>query len=222
MNKKVWLINVIMNSIVLCLTIVAIFLMFFVNNGALGTGNITSFKFFTVDSNVLMGIASAVSLFYLLFKKDKQYPKWLIVFKLVATTGVGLTFFVVFVFLAPLYGLPLLLQGSNLIMHLFEPLVAIVLMVLFEPKAKLKFIYNLFSIIPVGVYGTFYMINVAVNNDFGNFKGADWYGFGQWGLGVGFICLFMTVAAAFVFSIILYLVHQKTKIKRLFGEEKSQ
>ena len=215
MNKKLYIANIIFNSLIVACTIAAIIMMFTSNGGTLQSSSWTSLKYFTVDSNILMGVTSAISLFFLIFKRHNPYPTWVAVIKMIGTTGVSLTFIVVFTYLASIISLAILLENANLFMHLIIPVLAIISFIFVEPKVKLKFKYNFFPILPVVIYSLGYLINVASKNEYGNFKGADWYGFGQYGLGIGFIFLFGCIAIAFGVSVGLYFLHQKTKIKAL-------
>lgn len=215
MNKKVYIINIIANSIIVALMIVAVLLMFFGEAGVLASTRWSSFKYFTIQSNVFAGLASLFSLIYLLVKKGEKYPGWLIVVKMVSTVSVGVTFTVVMTYLGAVYGYAKLFNNANLYLHGIIPVLAMVFFALFEPKAKLKFTMNLFSLLPVTIYGIAYLINVAVRNDYGNIKGADWYAFGAYGLGIGCLCLFIIIVMSFGISVGLYFLHQKTTIKKL-------
>ena len=214
MNKKLWLTNIIVNSLIAALTIVGVFLMFFGDDGALSSARWEAFKYFTVQSNLFAAASAVISLVYL-FKKNKEYPSWLTIFKLTSTVSVAITFFVVIIYLGPIYSYPLLYRNANLFFHAIVPALAMLQFALIEPKAKFSFKLNLFSLLPVSVYGTFYLINVAARNDYGNYKGADWYAFGTYGLGIGILCLLILIAFSFVISIGLYFLHQKTTIKKL-------
>ena len=215
MNKKVWITNVIISASIVLLTILGVFLMFFGPGGALAEARWDVFKYFTVQSNLFVAITAGISLFYLLFKKDKEYPGWLIISKLVSAVSVGITFFVVIIYLGPIYGYPFLYSGANFLFHGLVPALAMVAFILAEPKHKFKFINNIYSLIPVAIYGTIYMINVAVHNDYGNYKGNDWYAFGTYGPGIGVVFLFGIIAMEFILSIALYFLYQKTTIKKL-------
>ena len=62
-------------------------------------------RFFTVESNLFIGIVSLVfslSEIKLLKGNIKEIPKINYILKLMATSAVGLTFFVVFVYLGPI------------------------------------------------------------------------------------------------------------------------
>ena len=215
MNKKLWITNIVVNSLVVALTIVAVFLMFFGDPNVLASSRWPAFKYFTIQSNMFAAIASVISLIYLIFKRDKEYPGWVAVVKLVSAVSVAITFFVVIIYLGPIYTYPLLFQKANLFLHGIIPVIAMLSICIIEPKMKLKFTMNLYSMLPVFCYGIPYLINVAVRNDYGNYSGADWYAFGTYGLGIGFLCLFILIVFSFGLSVGFYFLHQKTRIKAL-------
>ena len=215
MSKKVRITNIITNSIIVALMIVAILMMFFGSEGVLSSTRWKVLKYFTIQSNLFTGFASLASLIYLLVKKDEEYPGWMVVVKLTSVVSVGVTFTVVMTYLGAVYGYPLLFNNANLFLHGIIPVLAMTFFALFEPKAKIRFTMNLYSMLPVTIYGIAYLINVAARNDYGNIKGADWYAFGAFGLGIGFLCLFIIIVMSFVISIGLYFLHQKTRIKKL-------
>ena len=213
MNKKLWIINVIINSIIIVLTIIAVVVMFNGEDGTLTAARWVAFKYFTVQSNIFMAVTSAISLYFLFKKKD--HPTWLSILKLVSTTSVGLTFTTVMIYLAPLMGIWLVFQGANLYMHLITPVLAMILYALFEPKNQFCFKHVFFGLIPVVIYGLMYLTLVAVFNDYGNIEGYDWYAFGTYGLGVGIAVLFGLFIINFGISVGMYFLYQKTKIKSL-------
>ena len=215
MSKKNWTINVVVNSLIIALTIVAILLMFFGDPGVLASTRWDAFKYFTTQSNLFVAITSVISLIYLLFKKDKPYPTWLTVVKLTSAVSVGVTFTVVFAYLDFVYPIALLFHNANLFLHGIIPVIAMVAFAILEPKAKLNWKLNFHSLFPVSIYGTFYLINVAAKNDYGNYKGADWYAFGTYGPWIGILCLSVILAISLAISFGLYLLHQRTLIKKL-------
>ena len=208
------LLNIILNFIIVTLTIIAVVMMFNSSNGVLSSGGWELFKYFTVQSNVFMAITSIVSLMYL-FRKDDRYPSWVVGFKLVGTTAVGITFFTVMLYLGPIMGYLFLLQDANLILHLLTPVIALAGYIILEPKRELFFRINFISLMPVTIYGIGYLINVAVNNDYGNVKGSDWYAFGTYGLGIGFVSLFGIILLGFLISLGLYFPYKKLIINKL-------
>ena len=105
MNKNKLKVSLILNIIIVLFTIIASTMMFTgikFSNGVepvLETTKLGMFKFFTVDSNLLMGIVSLIFIIYevwILKNKKEDIPKNICILKLMATTAVALTFFVVF------------------------------------------------------------------------------------------------------------------------------
>lgn len=212
MNTRKRYLNLFFNFLIVVLVLISIYLMLTTSDGIIKGSKLKALKYFTVQSNIFMGISAFISLFYLLFKKDK-YPTWLTILKLISTTCLTLTFLTVLAYLAPLMGLFNVFLGANLYMHLFIPVASIFTFIFIEPKIELKFKWNLFSIIPSGTYGTIYIICLAVNNDYGNVDGWDWYAFGTYGLGVGFVMLIGLNLVAFISSLILYYSYKKVRKK---------
>ncbi len=216
LNKKATILNIISNSVITILVIVGFIIMWNTKDpNTLSAGKWGSLKFFTVQSNILMAIGCVVSLFYLIFKKDK-YPLWVIALKISGLISVTITFMTTMLYLAPLMGLLAVLKGANLFFHLIVPLIAIAHYCLLEPKIKYPAWFLVFGASPVTIYGIAYLINVVVHNDFGNAKGADWYMFGAKGIGPGIGVLLGLIAIAIGLSMLFRLIHQKTKIKKLF------
>ena len=214
MSDKLRIYNFISNVLIMALVIAAVFSMFFGSGGVLQSSNWYAFKFFTVDSNVLVGLTSLLSAIFL-WKKGGDYPSWLIKLKLASTVSVGITFFTVAFYLGPIYSYSLMIEGPNLFMHLIVPVLSMVTFLLLEPRANLKFKYNFTSIIPVTIYGIAYLINVAATNDYGNVAGNDWYAFGTFGFGIGLVCLIVIIIMGFLISIGLSIGNKKIKLKEL-------
>ncbi len=169
-------------------------------------------RYFTTDSNILLGVIALIALpfdFLLARKKEKQGHKWLRILYLVGNTGTAITMLTVLFFLGPTMGYPLMLKGGNLFMHLLTPLVAIVRVFFFEiNEVELTWKAAWFGAIPVGVYGIAYMINVVVNDGYGSLD-YDWYGFGKAGLGVGIVVYFGMLGAGFGFTLACLLAQRK-------------
>ena len=212
MNTRKRYLNLFFNFLIVVLVLISIYLMITTSDGIIKGSKLKALKYFTVQSNIFMGISAFISLFYLLFKKDR-YPTWVTILKLISTTCLTLTFLTVLAYLAPLMGINMVFLGANLYMHLFIPVVSIFTFIFIEPKVDLKFKWNFFSMIPSGTYGTIYIICLTAFNDFGNIDGWDWYAFGTYGLGVGFIMLIGLNLVALGSSIGLYLLYKKVRKK---------
>ena len=167
--------------------------MFLSGGGVLAGPGFSSMKYFTVQSNLLEGIACAVWLASM--RKNggtdalpgaKGASAGVETFKYVACVAVMVTFCVVALFLGPIYGYGFLYQGSNLWFHLIIPLAALFEAVFLAGQRYTKR-DNCLAMLPALCYGTFYLINIAVNGK-GEWPDTnDWYGFLNWGWGFGFL-----------------------------------
>ena len=191
--------------------VVAVLIMFFAPQveGALVASRWEALKFFTVESNILMGISALISIIYIAQNKN---PLWVSILKYISTGAVTLTFITVIVYLTPLVGFLALITGPNLYMHLIIPILSLVHFFIFEPRQENFKFYNTFLyIIPMGIYGLAYMINVAVSNGYGTVEN-DWYAFGTYGLGIGFLVYFIMLLLTYAMGIGLYFAYKKIKI----------
>lgn len=211
MNIRKKNLNLFFNFLLVVLVAISIYLMITTSDGIIKGSKLNALKYFTVQSNIFIGVSALLSLIYLLFKN--RYPNWLVVLKLISTTCLTLTFLTVMGYLAPLMGIFAVFLGANLYMHLIIPLVAIFSFIFIEPKIDIKFKWNFFSVIPSGTYGTIYIICLAANNDYGNIDGWDWYAFGTYGLGVGFVMLIGLNLVAFISSLLLYYSYKRVRKK---------
>lgn len=215
MNRKL---NIVSNILIVLLVLAAIIWMFFSVNtegSSLVASGFECFKFFTVDSNVLMGIASLLSLIFILIKKESVFVP---VFKYIATASVTLTFLTVMFYLGPVFGMLSMLQGPNSLMHLVIPVIAIVHLLFLEPKLEVyKKRYILFSAIPMVIYGIIYLINVAANNGYGNVN-YDWYFFGSFGIGIGFLMYIGMLGFSLIIGTALYFGYRYILAKKKASE----
>ena len=215
MKKK----SLILNIIIVLLTIFASILMFTgikITHGAepiLETTKLGIFKFFTVDSNIFMGLTSL--LFIIKEIKSEEITKTMFRLKLMSTTAVSLTFIVVFTYLGPISkdGIISLLQNSNLFFHLVIPVLSIITLILFERTNKLKFKDTLYGIIPTIIYATFYLINIIIHIENGKVSPVyDWYWFVQNGLKTAIIVAPMIILISYIISLILWKLNRKEKV----------
>ena len=178
MNKNRIKISLTLNIIIFILTLTATIIMFsgfsFMNmyKPVLETTKIEMLKFFTVQSNIFAGIVSllfATKQIKLLKDNNYDIPKIYYILKLMATTAVGLTFFVVFAYLGPISkdGIPSMLMNSNLFFHLIIPVLCILNFILFEKNNKLNFKYTFYGLIPTVIYAFYYLINILIHMENG-------------------------------------------------------
>lgn len=211
MNKEDLKTSLILNFIILLFTVFASVVMFtgyrFMHGYEiiLESTRLGMFKFFTIQSNLLAGISSllfAINEIQVLkgTKEDISFRNY--VLKLMATSAVGLTFFVVFTYLGPIAkgGISALLMNSNLFFHLIIPCLSILNFIMFEKTDKLKYKHTFFGIIPTLIYGIYYMSNIIIHAENGKVSPIyDWYWFVQQGI-------WSTVIVVPVIFLISYLI----------------
>lgn len=192
MKKTSICVSLFINVLIFILTVLASIIMFtgyrfmFGHEVALEVGKIEMFKFFTVDSNIFMGVISivfAINEIRLLLGKIKIIDIKYYMLKLMATSAVALTFVVVFAYLGPIteYGIGSLLMNSNLFFHLIIPILSIISFCFFE-KSSIKFKYSIIGVFPTVLYSIFYLINVIIHmNNWVVSPAYDWYWFVQFG-----------------------------------------
>ena len=220
-NLKSIKISLVINIIIAFLTVIASIIMFtgfkFMSGyeTALESTKIGMLKFFTTESNIFMGIVSLIfvhkEIKILKGKDDEIALKWYIL-KLMATTSVGLTFFVVFAYLGPIskYGILSLLLNSNLFFHLIIPVISMVNFITFEKTRKIKFKHTFYSILPVVIYEIFYLINVLIHMENGKVSPIyDWYWFVQNGVWTAIVVAPMMLFITHIISLILWKLNKK-------------
>lgn len=224
-KNKLLKISLVLNIIIVLMVLAASIIMFtgfrFMKGSepVLETTKLGMFKFFTVDSNIFMGIMAllfALKELKVLKKEEKEIPRIYYVLKLMATTGVGLTFLVVFAYLGPISkgGLPVLLRNSNLFFHLLVPVFSIITFIFFEKTDKLTFKYSFYGLIPMLLYAVYYLINILVHMQNGKISPKyDWYWFVQQGVWTAFIVVPIIVLITYIISVVLWRINRK-KVKK--------
>lgn len=172
---------------------------------------IEMFKFYTVDSNILMGIISLVFLIYdikLLKHKIEVIPNFVYNLKLMATSAITLTFIVTLFFLAPQYGFYNMYNNTNLLFHLIVPVLAIISYIFFE-KHNNKYRYALFGIIPMFIYSIYYSGVIFMHlHDTDVFK-YDFYSFLQGNINNIYIVIPSIYLITYIFSLIIVLLNRR-------------
>lgn len=222
-NKKIVKIkiSIIVNVLIVIMTAFAIIAMFTgfkfmnTNDSILDTTKIDMLKYFTVQSNLFVGIVSlifAIKQYKILKGKKEEIELKYYVLKLMSTTAVGLTFFAVFTYLGPFtkYGLPAMLMNSNLFFHLIIPVLSIINFVFFEKTDKLKFKHVLWGLLPTFLYQIFYSINVLIHMENGKISYVyDWYLFLQKGTWIAIIGVPLFLLLTFFISLLIWKFNRK-------------
>ena len=214
-------ISLILNYIIVIFTTIATICMLtglkFMNGmePVLEVSTLEMFCFFTVDSNLLVGIVSllfAIKEKKLLVGKIDEIPNKYYVLKLVGTAIVTLTFLVVVCYLARISkgGMMSMLQNSNLFFHLIIPLLSIITFCFFENTKKIKFKYVFWAIVPVLIYASFYLTNVLLHIENGKVdKKYDFYWFVQGGLYQIYFVLPLMFLIIFIIGLMLWYLNKK-------------
>ena len=223
MNKNLIKISFVLNIIIASMVIFACIVMFtgikFMSGQdlALEVSKLEMFKFFTVDSNILMGIVALVFA-YQEFKVlkgnkkaiDQKYYK----LYLMGTSAVSLTFFVVFAYLGRIveYGLPSLLMNSNLFLHLLIPITAIINFVIFERNNKIPFKSVILGIVPTFIYGIYYVTNILLHLENGMVSPKyDFYFFVQNGIKTAVFVVPLLFLISYLISLSLWFFNRRGK-----------
>lgn len=179
MKKSLALGSVICNLLIVafCLIALAPDMLGFVHS-EMGTG-IQPLRYFTIDSNILLAIAAILCLpsaFASLKNPGKLFPTAILRFKHIATAAVMLTFLVSICWLLPTKGAETVIGGRVALLHVANPLLALVSFCVFERGIAFSGKASLFGLIPLAVYGVFYVVMVCVIGE-ANGGWPDLYGF---------------------------------------------
>lgn len=148
-----------------------------------------AFRFFTVQSNTLCAVSALLMCIF-------PAARWAWTLKYVGTAAVTVTMLTVLLFLGPIYGYKRLLSGSDLFMHLINPVLALVSFCVFERRG-MGFGTAMLGMLPVVLYGALYSWKVLLTaperrwEDFYCFnKNGRWYlSYALMLLGAFLICL---------------------------------
>ena len=177
-------VRLVLNIVVAAVVFTMWIRMFLRGGGVLAGTGFSSMKYFTVQSNLLEGIACVVWLASLKKGGTDGASAGAETFKFAACVAVMVTFCVVAFFLGPVYGYRMMYQGSNLWFHLLVPLAAL-FEALFLAGVRYTKRDNKLAMIPALCYGAFYLINILLRGK-GEWPDTnDWYGFLNWGWAVG-------------------------------------
>ena len=212
--KKAYVLNI----IIFILEVFAItWMMSGLNSGALSSSRIAMLKYFTVDSNIMMGIIALIVFLderRVLKGKKENISNSSYVLKLVGTVGVTLTMLVTIFFLtptmAPTYGLLGLFYYSNFFLHLLNPLLSIIVFLCYEKTTKMNFKHTFTGIIPMLLYTIYYVSVTLIHTENGVIaEGYDWYGFLTLGIKSIFIVIPILVLITYLISYALWKLNRR-------------
>ncbi|MBQ6477819.1 MAG: hypothetical protein IJI44_00470 [Erysipelotrichaceae bacterium] len=190
------------------------------SGGVLSGSGIRVLKYFTIDSNIFLGVAAfiaAVNQYLILKGKMEKVPSYVYLLKLSGTAAVTVTLLVTVFFLEPtmgkIFGYLALFSYSNFFLHLLNPISAIVTWMCFEKNDALSLRSVLIATIPTVIYALYYVMEVLLHTDNGSIMpGYDWYGFFAWGLKSAAIVIPLFLLFTFLVCLVLYRLG-KSKMK---------
>ena len=215
MNAKArHILALILDVATIIMVIVASIMMFNYGGSALAVRGIFFLRYFTVQSNMLLGAILLIALPFdasLLLGKRNESPLPIRVLNLVGTIGTTITMLTVLFFLGPTMGYGFMFSEANLFFHLLIPLAGLIRVIFLEgegdgPKWQASF----FGLIHLFGYGLFYLFNVAIHNGYGQ-TDYDWYGFGTNGLGIGILAFALMLMGAFFLTWGLLMLQRKVR-----------
>lgn len=220
MKKKIA--SLVMNIVTVLSVIVGILMIFLIEMpqaGAAADSTFRTFRYFTTDSNLLMGIFALVFLIDQILElkgKIQEIPSYVYLLKLIGTVQVSVTFFTVVFYLAPALGenFYVMFLGHNFFYHLFVPVLSMVSFLFLEKTEKISFRKTFFSMLPVLVYGIYYMANAFLHMTDGKVPPEyDWYGFAQGGVALSFVAFIAMMIATYLITLLFWFLNRKRKKK---------
>ena len=140
---------------------------------------IRTFCMFTVNSNILAGLAMLLCIPYTVDGLRTGYyhlPDWVVVAMHAAVTAVSLTFLVSLCILAPVKGFVLIFTGSRFFLHGVCPILSIVTFCCFICSHLVRPKEMLLALVPVLLYAAVYLVMVVfIGEEHGGWN--DFYGF---------------------------------------------
>ena len=207
----------ILNSFIVVLEVAAITWM--INgssDGALSISGLRSLRYFTVDSNILLGIFALIAAMderqvWLGRKADVSSAS--ILLKHIGTVGVTLTMLVTVFYLTPStlqkYGLLGMYKGSNFLLHLVNPILAIIVFLRYERTPRLAFRHTFTGIIPMLIYTVYYVAEAIRHSKNGVISpGYDWYGFFFNGVQSAIVMVPLLIAITYAISFVLWRINR--------------
>ena len=177
-------------------------------------------KYFTVQSNLLAGAASALTAWFtykVIKGRATAIPKGVVIFKYLSVIGVSVTMFTVMFYLAPITksGYFSLFVNSNLFFHFLAPLLSLLSFVLFEHTEVLTIKHTFFGMAHFVLYGAVYMI-IAYSNMVGGVipHEYNWYLLADPDPIVTVFTSAVMTALVYVVCLLVYIGNKKIKLAR--------
>ncbi|MBQ7064477.1 MAG: hypothetical protein IJM90_06290 [Firmicutes bacterium] len=176
---------------------------------------LSSLRMFTILSNLLEAAACGCFLRAVASPPGSILSRFAVRIKYTALVTVTLTFLVTAGFLGPVFGYRKMFSGVSFWLHLVVPVIAIVEWFCFE-KTRLSAWDNLVAVMPISLYGIYYLGNILINGVGSKARTNDWYGFFRWGIPIG-VCILLGLL---VIAFLLGLLYRKVQPRRWIQDRK--
>ena len=211
--KKSFILNVITVILVIIMIIFMLLGIHFMpkNDLLILSTKFENFKFYTIDSNILLCLSSLLLAIYeykLLKKKIKVISKNIYIFKMVGVSAISLTFIVTLFFLSPLYGFYGMYNNVNLFFHFVIPIIGFISYFFYE-KHDNEYKYAYYGIIPMLLYAIFYISNILIHLDEGISFKYDFYGFLQGNINNIYFAIPIIFVVGYLLSLLTICLNKK-------------
>ena len=127
---------------------------------------IKTFRMFTVLSNMLVGIASAMTIPFAvdgIRKRNYHLPRWIVTLTFVSVNCISLTFLISLTILSPRAGFAqIMIEGKNLFLHTVVPIISIVTFLFVNVYHTVKFKTAFLAVLPVCIYAMVYLVSAII------------------------------------------------------------
>ena len=177
-----------------------------------------TFRMFTVLSNLLMAVSSAMCIPFAvdgLRKGNYHLPRWIVNLIYTGSTAVSLTFVIAITVLSYNAGFKyIMIERANIYLHTICPLAAIAIFLFINSDHRIHIKDTVFAILPVAAYATIYFVMVfMLGEDAGGWR--DHYQFKT------VAPLYITAPAILLLAVVLAIllrlghnaVHKRRKLK---------
>ena len=226
MSKRVK-VSLVLNILIALFVVVAFLMGFFkwqFVEDDFSIGGVELLKYFTVQSNILAGVAALIFACYeIMLFKDRvlKVPDWVYTFKYIANVGVTVTFLTVAAFLAPVYAKHYyeLFVNSNLFFHFLVPVLSFVSFIFFEPTDKIAFKTTFFGMAHFLLYGVVYMlvaythVSTWVSRAPDDLKVYNWYGFAYEDVPLTVLVTLVMCVMTYVVCFLLWFINRRMYAK---------
>lgn len=184
--------------------------------GPLDGPNYESLKYYTVDSNILMGIAALVAAaaqWRVMKGKSREVPRWTLLLTLAGTVSVTLTMLITIFFLGPtlgrVYGFFSLFSNASFFLHLINPLLAIFVFLRYERSGRIPFRLTPVGVLPTVLYAVYYVaLTLQHVKDGAVEQGYDWYGFFAFGIDIWWLVVAVILLITYGITLALWRLNR--------------